>query len=94
MKVVAHRCSWIIGTIIILVKREPGENPGRCSHCVRELQVTDPPGNREGIRSVEQSQETCLSVEYQICCTRIDFLTIVRDFTVRNRYLLFGNVFN
>ena len=66
------------------VKRESGENPERCSHCVRErtckgsagparwpVCASLPLGNREGQGREERSQETCLGVESQIRCPRV-----------------------
>ena len=52
------------------MKRESGVNPERCSHCVRERRCK-PLGNREGQRSKERSQETCLGVESRIRCPRV-----------------------
>lgn len=49
------------------MKREPGENPGRCRHCVRPL-LCIPMGNREGYSGNGRSQETCLhSEEIDVC---------------------------
>lgn len=45
------------------IKRESGENPERCRHCVPELRAY-PLGNREGRGSDEGSQDTCL---HEIC---------------------------
>ena len=61
----AHRCR------LRAVKREPGENPGRCSHCNGErfFHATGKPGRR---KRTEPSQETCLGVESPICCLQID----------------------
>ena len=61
----AHRCR------LRAVKREPGENPGRYSHCDGERfpRATGKLGRR---KRAEPSQETCLSVESPICCLRID----------------------
>ena len=61
----AHRCR------LRAVKREPGENPGRCSHCNGErfLYATGKLGRR---KRMEPSQETCLGVESPICCLQID----------------------
>ncbi len=53
------------------VKREPGENPGRYSHCDGERfpRATGKLGRR---KRAEPSQETCLGVESPICCLQID----------------------
>ena len=61
----AHRCR------LRAVKREPGENPGRYSHCDGERfpRATGKLGRR---KRAEPSQETCLSVESPICCLQID----------------------
>lgn len=61
----AHRCR------LRAVKREPGENPGRYSHCDGErfLHATGKLGRR---KRAEPSQETCLGVESPICCLQID----------------------
>ena len=61
----AHRCR------LRAVKREPGENPGRYSHCDGERfpRATGKLGRR---KRAEPSQETCLGVESPICCLQID----------------------
>ena len=46
------------------VKRESGENPERCRHCVPERR-TNTLENREGCGCKEGSQETCLHAESQ-----------------------------
>ena len=56
-------------------KRESGENPERCRHCVWELLFVQSLGNWEEKSREEQSQETCLYVESQICGPRIFVLT-------------------
>ena len=56
-------------------KREYGENPERCRHCVWELLFVQSLGNWEEKSREEQSQETCLYVESQICGPRIFVLT-------------------
>ena len=53
------------------MKRESGVNPERYSHCVRESSAI-PLGNREGQTCDDRSQETCLGVEFQIRCLRVD----------------------
>ena len=82
-------------------KRESGENPERCRHCVREL-LQSPLGNREGEAVLERSQENCLGVELWVCGTQnLILIAIYRNDTSVKRYfdthiivILFGgNVF-
>ena len=66
---VAYRCPFKKRA-----KRESGANPERCRHCVWELSSISL-GNWEEEDGDEQSQETCLYVESQICGPQIDILT-------------------
>lgn len=53
------------------MKRESGQNPERCRHCVRELSPQESLGDREEGGSDERSQETCPCVKRRICGTQI-----------------------
>ena len=58
------------------VKRESGENPERCSHCVREF-FLKPLGNREGRKTMNEVRRPACHVDDLICCLRIGFPAIM-----------------
>ena len=60
-------------------KRESGENPERCRHCVREL-LQSPLGNREGEAALTEVRRTALAWNLRSAVHRTCILITIHEY--------------